>query len=94
MQASGVPNYVLTEHALFEMQRRRLDQQTVKLVLVSPEQRFTLRPGRILLQSRVAMGVPAKPYLIRVVVDVNRDPPEVVTVYRTSKVAKYWKVQL
>ena len=27
----------------------------------------------------------------RVFVDVDRDPPEVVTVYRTSKLEKYWR---
>jgi len=30
-------------------------------------------------------------YLIRAFVDVNRDPAEVVTVYRTSRIAKYWR---
>lgn len=25
-------------------------------------------------------------------VDVDRNPPEVVTVYRTSKIEKYWRV--
>jgi hypothetical protein len=30
-------------------------------------------------------------YLIRVIVDVDRKPAEVVTVYRTSKISKYWK---
>jgi len=30
-------------------------------------------------------------YLVRVFVDVDRSPPEVVTVYRTSKVERYWR---
>jgi len=30
-----------------------------------------------------------KEYLFRVVVDIDRDPPEPVTAYRTSKVRKY-----
>jgi hypothetical protein len=42
-------------------------------------------------KSRIAFegGV----YLVRVFVDVERDPPEVVTVYRTSNIAKYWRVE-
>jgi hypothetical protein len=32
-----------------------------------------------------------KVYLVRVFVDVDRQPAEVVTVYRTSKVSKYWR---
>ena len=30
-------------------------------------------------------------YLVRVFVDVDRDPAEVVTVYQTSKIEKYWR---
>jgi hypothetical protein len=36
------------------------------------------------------MGAPEKAYLVRVFVDVDRQPAEVVTVYRTSKIYKYW----
>ena len=47
--------------------------------------------GRVVLHSRVEMGSPAKMYLVRVFVDVDRNPPEVVTVYRTSRISKYWR---
>jgi len=30
-------------------------------------------------------------YLVRVFVDMDRHPAEIVTVYRTSKVSKYWR---
>lgn len=30
-------------------------------------------------------------FLVRVVVDVDRQPAEVVTAYRTTKIAKYWE---
>jgi len=29
--------------------------------------------------------------MVRVVVDVDREPNEVVTAYRTSKIEKYWR---
>jgi hypothetical protein len=32
-------------------------------------------------------------YLVRAFVDVDRKPAEVVTVYLTSKVAKYWRAE-
>jgi hypothetical protein len=37
------------------------------------------------------MGEPPKEYLLRVFVDVDRNPAEVVTVYRKSQVSKYWQ---
>jgi len=45
------------------------------------------------MADNTRMGKPAKNYLLRVVVDIDREPPEVVTVYRTSKIAKYWRTE-
>ena len=39
------------------------------------------------------MDVPEKQYLVRVFVDLDRHPAEVVTAYRTSKIEKYWSVE-
>ena len=47
-----------------------------------------VRPGRIVLQSRLGVGATSR--LLRVFVDVDRVPEEVVTVYLTSRVARYW----
>ena len=91
MKARAVKNYVITSHATFEMQRRGIEEGTVRGVLAAPEQRAGVRTGRDVLQSRVSLGEPATTYLLRVFVDVDRRPAEVVTVYKTSKVAKYWK---
>ena len=39
-----------------------------------------------MFQSRVQIGAPLRLYLVRVFVDINRQPMEVVTVYRTSRI--------
>ncbi len=87
--AKPVPQYVLTCHAQFEMARRGIPADTVHQVLTAPERRIPVRPGREVLQSRIALQ--GKTYLFRVFVDVDREPAEVVTVYRTSKIEKYWR---
>ena len=61
----------------------------IRAVLASPEQVLEVRPDRVVLQSRVTLGSTAR--LIRVFVDVDRVPEEVVTVYITSRIAKYWE---
>jgi hypothetical protein len=71
------------------MERRGIDAEVVRAVLAGPEQRLALSATRDVLQSRVEVA--GRTYLVRVFVDVDRDPPEVVTVYRTSKIAKYWR---
>ncbi len=89
--AAPIDDYEITEHAAFEMQRRRIEEGVVSDVLATPEQRYEVRPGREVLQSRIAVA--GKMYLLRVFVDVDRRPAEVVTVYRTSRVAKYWRAE-
>jgi hypothetical protein len=87
-----VADYVLTSHARQQMARRGLSEETVHLVLTAPEQRLEIRPGRVVMQSRVRTGTPERTYLVRVFVDTT-SPPEVVTLYRTSRVAKDWRNQ-
>jgi len=88
-----VPDFVITDHARWEIGRRGLSEDMIWNVLKAPEQQFEVRPGRAVLQSRVTMGEPPRAYLIRVFVDVDSRPAKVVTAYRTSKIAKYWREQ-
>ena len=55
----------------------------------APEQRHAVRAGRDVLQSRIAFA--GKMYLLRVFVDIDRYPAEVITVYRTRRIGKYWR---
>jgi hypothetical protein len=83
--------YILTDHARFEMQRRAISEADVATVMALPEQREQVRAWRYVYQSRIDVRVPPRIYLVRVFVDIDRVPWEVVTVYRTSKVGKYWR---
>jgi hypothetical protein len=87
--AEPVGDYEITEHAAFEMHRRGIEDSIVRRVLGAPEQRYVVRSGRDVLQSRIQIA--GKTYLLRVFIDVDRQPAEVVTVYRTSRVEKYWR---
>ncbi len=80
--------YHLTDQARFGMERRGISESEVTRVLAAPEQADLVRPGRMVYQSRTESG---KVYLLRVFVDVDRQPAGIVTAYRTSKVEKYWK---
>lgn len=89
MPPAGIETYTLTKHAVDAMRRRGLNIDHVHGVLRHPEQRYRVRAGRDVFQSRVrgARGT----YLLRVFVDVDLDPPRVVTAYRTSRIGKYWR---
>jgi hypothetical protein len=91
MTPEPITAYSLTPHAAFEIKRRGLSEKIVRQVLNAPEQRYQVRAGRDILQSRVSLDTSGKVYLVRVFVDIDRQLPEVVTAYRTSKIDKYWR---
>jgi len=76
------------------MERRHISDVEIAQILSAPEQTEALRLGRAVYQSRVELGEPSQTYLLRVFVDIDRQPPEVVTAYRTSKIEKYWRHEL
>jgi hypothetical protein len=82
---------IITGHALHQMQRRSIPVDLVNKIVEAPEQSVEVRPGRLVLQSKVMMGEPLSKFLIRVFVDVAGETVEVVTVYRTRKIEKYWR---
>lgn len=92
-KSEPLSSYRLTSHARSEMARRQITEREVDKVLSAPEQAESVREGRIIFQSRLEWSQPPKLYLLRVIVDVDREPPEVITVYRTSKIEKYWRSQ-
>ena len=71
-----------------EIQRRRISEEELVAVLLSPGQVMPVRPGREVWQSLLQSG-----YLLRVFIDIDRSPIDVVTASRTSKLEKYWKVE-
>lgn len=74
---------VITGHAAAQMGKRSIEEAAVRAALGQPDEVLGVRPGRVVAQ-RLAGG-----RLLRVFVDVDRDPPEVVTAYLTSKIDKY-----
>lgn len=81
----------ISQHAATEMRRRGIGRDAVMGILENPQQIVAGRVGRKVYQSQLISG-DGKVYLVRVVLDDDKMPPVVVTVYRTSKVTKYWRV--
>jgi hypothetical protein len=88
----GLTHYRLSSHGLQEMARRGVLRQVVVDILAQPEPVVPGRDNRTIYQSRWD-SEEGKTYLVRVVVDEQIDPPVVITVYRTSKVQKYWRAE-
>lgn len=82
----------ISNHAKTELVRRQLSRDLVLQVAEAPEQVVPARNGLECRQSRFPDASSGKEYLLRVIVNPKITPNLVVTVYKTSKVEKYWRV--
>ena len=78
----------ISPHALFEMRRRSIRAGDVIAVVRNPAQVLPSYKGRRIYQSRIGA---AGRMLLRVVVKEDRTTYHVITAYKTSKVARYWR---
>jgi len=79
----------LSNHVREEMARRGIPMAVVLSVLAAPEQKVPEHNDVVCYQSQVVIN--RKSYLVRVMVNETLTPARVVTVYRTSKIGKYWR---
>lgn len=88
MESPSFEAAALSSHAATEIARRGLPAAEVQKAIVNPAQVVPIRAGRVALHHRYFEG--GREYLLRIFVDIDRDPPVIVTLYRTSKIEKYW----
>lgn len=82
-------SFVFSKHVLEELEARKIPRHLLERVLQSPEQRVPEIENVTCYQSQVEIN--GKQYLLRVMVNETIQPAKVVTAYRTSKIAKYWR---
>lgn len=81
--------YKISNHAEEEIKRRRISSNLVESVLKNPQQVVDEYGNKKAYQSKIEFD--GRIYLLRVVVDDIVEPKNIVTVYRTSKIKKYWR---
>lgn len=82
--------FEITRHARQEMDRRAISANTVNAIIQKPDQIVEEYGNKSAYQSIMDFGT-GKRYLVRVIVDDTVMPAQVVTVYRTSRINKYWR---
>ena len=81
-------NIRFTTHALEECERRNIWVQLIKDIVDAPQQIVPNVEGRRVYQSKIVFD--DKIYLVRVIVEVTEQEFVIITLYRTSKIKKYW----
>lgn len=83
-------NFRFSNHALEEMEKRKVPISFVEAVLENPQQTLQQDEEITIYQSQMDFGT-GKFHLLRVFINTTIDPAVVVTVYRTSQIKKHWR---
>jgi hypothetical protein len=76
-----------SKHATEQIDHRNLDANLINETLENPDTIIVDATGLSIYQKLDIIN--QKPYLYRVFVNTEKNPPLIVTVYRTSKIEKY-----
>jgi hypothetical protein len=83
-------NFKFSNHALEEIEKRKVPISFVEAVLENPQQTLQQDEEITIYQSQMDFGT-GKLYLLRFFINTTLDPAIIVTVYRTSQIQKYWR---
>ena len=83
-------SYIVSAHVREELMTCQIGEPTLRAVVEHPEQVVAAKQGIECRQSKVVFPN-GKTYVVRVMLNLDTNPPTVVTAYRTSKITKYWQ---
>ena len=79
--------FIYSIHAIEQMELRGLNKSIVDDVLKSPG-RIIMETSGVNIYQKIVLEID-KPYLYRVFVNTEKNPPLVITAYKTSKTDRY-----
>lgn len=86
--------FEFSEHAKEQIKFRDIDESLVIQVLNFPQQIYKDESGKEkLVYQSIFEKQSTEPYLIRVFINSEINPKRVITVYKTSKIKKYWNYE-
>lgn len=85
-------NYIFSKHALEKIEERGIPMQVV-LGAINNIQNLIIEEEMVVHQAIVNFEGEGE-YLVRVFVNTIKQPPLVITVYRTSKLEKYYESKI
>jgi hypothetical protein len=81
-------DFIFSQHALEQMKERDISRETVENIMANPDQ---VNSYEDLTVFQSLENIDNTLFLIRVFVNMRKTPNVVITVYRTSKINKYYE---
>jgi len=84
-------DFIFSKHALEQMIRRGIQHETVLDVLLYPEQTIVDDEDLTIVIYQSLIKEDNQMFLLRVFVNKDKQPNVVVTLYKTTKISKYYE---
>jgi len=84
-------SYIFSKHAEEQLIRRSLNRSTVEAVVLKPEQMLADENDKDVTVYQSVVKERDGTFLYRVFVNTRSQPNVIVTLYRTTKIAKYYE---
>ena len=81
----------ISNHARTQMSERGITEEMVMEIVAAAQQTVTQGEEKMIYQSVKYFEEDGRNFLVRVFVNIIKQPNLVITVYRTTKIEKYWQ---
>jgi hypothetical protein len=81
----------ISKHAREQMEERDISEETVNEIMENPDQTIPEDEDKLIYQSIKEFKSDQKSYLVRIFINIVKIPWLIITIYKTSKIKKYWK---
>jgi len=93
LEFDAIVSVVLTRHARDAAARRHIDEAIIRQVAAQPGQCLPGPAGCVVLQGKFFDSARGKTMLLRIIARETPEEIRVLTVYKTSRIDKYWKAE-
>ena len=84
-----IGQFFITDHAAIEIERRNIQIEYIKDCLLIPGEILPSEGNRVVYQKKYIFD--KREFLLRVIIEPRDTPQRIITVYKTSKIEKYWR---
>ena len=84
-------NIIFSEHATFEINRRKIKKEDIENIVKNAPQKLDGKKNRIIIQGKYLDKDQNKEMLLRIIGEEFEGSFYIITTYKTSKMDKYWK---
>ena len=87
-------DFVFSKHAEEQLQRRGINRKDVETVVSQPDQTLTDDENKDITVFQSLIKEEGRMFLLRVFVNTTKLPNVIVTLYRTTKIQKYYESKI